>query len=130
MPIPPVARAVATGASLTVIDYRSLAQNTPPAGADGQLVTVFDAPPPGLLWLIGRMTIFTTSATGTTCGIYAGSPTPTNLVDGSNSGNLDVADESSPILLDSGAQLTVVWDGASAGAVGTCRIQYQLVRRG
>jgi hypothetical protein len=130
MALPPTAAAAGGGASLTVRDYVSTFQVTKPADATGVMTATFDPVPPGLFWLIERITVSTTSATPTTVMVYAGDPSPYTYVDGSAAGNLDVADESSPILVNSATSLTAVWAGASVGAVGTIRIQYQLVSRG
>jgi hypothetical protein len=61
--------------------------------------------------------------------VYAGPPSQQNFVDGTESGNIDTADETSPILIESATALTIQWTGASMGAVGTARIQYQIVQR-
>ena len=118
-----------TGAGLVVVDYRREAKRTTPADGTGVMLVTFDPVPAGLLWLVQRVTVTTTSTTQTQAGVYAGDPTPANLVDGTNSGNLDVADQASPILVDSSVSLNVQWTGASAGAVGTVTVQYQLVQR-
>lgn len=130
MALPPRRADAGAGAALTVLDYQSKFKTTAPGTASGILTATFDPVPPGLFWLIGRMTIVTTSITPTACAVYDGASTPQNLVDGSSSGNLDTADENSPILVESNNTLTVVWTGASVGAVGTVRVQYQLVQRG
>ena len=130
MPLPPTRADALTGNALSVVDYRSVSQSTDPADAAGVIVATFDPVPPGLIWLVERMTVTTTSAPPTIAMVYAGAASSSNLVDGSSSGNLDTADEASPILIESNTSLTVVWTGAAAGAVGTCRVQYQLVQRG
>jgi len=129
MALPPVRAQVAGGAGLVVVDYRSESITTDPASL-GVMTATFDPVPPGFLWLIARATVSTTSTAPTRTMLYAGAPSPMNFVDGTNSGNLDIADENAAILLDSNISLTAIWTGASAGAVGTVRIQYQLVQRG
>lgn len=131
MPLPPTrVQSAAGGVSLSVIDYRTRYLTTAPAGASGTIGVTFDPVPPGYFWLLQRFTVLCTSSTKTRAMVYAGDPAAQNLLDGTEVGNLDIADEQSPILLDSNTALTVQWTGASAGAVGTVRVQYQLVQRG
>jgi hypothetical protein len=93
-------------------------------------VVEFDPVDSGSLWLVERITVLCDSSTDTQAVAYAGSPAARNFVDGTSRGNFDTADEASPILVDSNVVFTVQWTGASAGARGTARIQYQLVQRG
>lgn len=116
------------GARLDVLDYRRQAR-TATADATGTATVTFDAVPAGQLWLVERFAVSSSSSTQTTCQIYAGDPAPANLVDGTTSGNLDVADEASPILIDSSLSLNAQWTGASSGASCTVTVQYQLVQR-
>ena len=134
MPLPPLRTALATGpssaaAGLTVVDYRSPYLTSGPADAAGLMSVTFEPVPPGYLWLIQRATVSTTSTAATRAMMYAGAPSPQNFVDGTNSGNLDISDENAPIMLDSSTQLLIQWTGATPGATGTARIQYQLVQR-
>ena len=126
----PVSVAATAGAALQVVDYRSAYVTTTPAGADGTMTATFPYVPAGYIWLVQRITVLCTSSTSTRAMVYAGSPAAQNFLDGTDRGNIDTADESSPILLESSLSLIVVWTGASVGAVGTARIQYQLVTRG
>jgi hypothetical protein len=130
MGLPPVRAQVAGGSALSVVDYRSEYLTTLPAGNDGILTIDFEPVPPGLLWLLQRTAVSTTSTTPTRALLYAGAAVPQNFLDGTERGNLDVADNASPVLVESSTSLTVQWTGASPGAIGTIRIQYQLVSRG
>jgi hypothetical protein len=116
------------GVALLVVDYRTVAASTP-AAAGGTCSVTLDPVPAGYFWLVERITVLNTSSTATTAYVYEGDPAPGNFRDGTSRGNLDVADESSPILVDSTRYLTVLWTGASNGAVGTVTVQYQLVKR-
>lgn len=116
------------GAALLVVDYRTVSASTP-AAAGGTCSVTLEPVPAGMFWLVERITVLCTSTTPTTAYVYEGDPAPGNFRDGTSRGNLDVADESSPILVDSTRYLTVEWTGASAGAVGTVTVQYQLVKR-
>lgn len=114
---------------LTVLDYRTIAKSSAPASAAGVATVTFDPVPDGCLWLVERITVVCSSSAATKCMVYAGDPALSTFVDGTASGNFDTADEASPVLVDSNVSLTVQWTGATAGAVGTVRIQYQLVKR-
>lgn len=116
------------GVQLRTVDYRRAAQTSDPA-AGGLASVEFDGPETGLLWLIERITVHSSSTSATTCSVYAGQPAPANLADRSWSGNNDIADETSPILLESSQPLVLVWEGASAGARCTASIQYRVAVR-
>lgn len=134
-PLPPTraaadpAAAAAAGASLTVVDYRSQFARSAPADAAGIATVEFGPVPSGLLWLVQRMRVMTNSATASTLAVYAGPVDDSNMVDGTIVGNQDTADEASPILVDSNLMLTLQWTGATPGAIGTARIQHQVVQR-
>jgi hypothetical protein len=113
---------------LVVVDYRHAVATSQPA-AGGTCTALVPAVPADETWLVDRMTVLCTSTTDTEARVYIGSADGRNLVDGSISGNLDIADESQPVLADSGDELRCVWTGATDGAVGTFRIQYRLVQR-
>jgi hypothetical protein len=129
--LPPLSATSTTGgASLAVVDFRSDYLSAGPAESDyATLTATFDPVPAGYLWLVQRITVLTDSTTPTQATVYAGYPSPQNFVDGTERGNLDTADESSPILIDSSVSLAVVWTGASLGSTAHARIQYQLVQR-
>lgn len=74
-------------------------------------------------WQVGHMVVQNTSSSPTRARVYD-SPalTPPTLLDGTNAGNLDIADYASPLPLGRGRQVIVVWSGVSDGAVGTVRV--------
>lgn len=121
--------AVTEGVSYTTVDRRIAVATTKGANAAGIAQAVFPAVPEGYLWLVERMTVMCDSALPTQATVYAGDPIPINLIDGTSRGNLDVADETSPALVQTGLPLTAVWSGCTPGAIGTIRVQYQLVTR-
>lgn len=121
--------AATQGVSYTIVDRRVAVATTQPAPASGVAQGELPAVPDGYLWLVDRMTVMCDSAAPTQATVYAGAPSPLNFVDGTSRGNLDVADETSPILVETGESLTVLWSGCTPGAVGTIRVQYQLVTR-
>lgn len=125
---PPFSVAQVSGAALQVVDYRSQSVKAT-ADSSGTITAAFRPVDVGYLWRVERITVLCTSSTSTQAVAYAGDPLAQNMVDGTSHGNLDTADESSPILVDSSIPLTIQWTGASPGAVGVARIQYQLVKR-
>jgi hypothetical protein len=52
-----------------------------------------------------------------------------NLADLTLVGNLDIADENAPIVVDAGQVLVVVWTNTTPGAIYTARIQYRVLAR-
>ena len=126
----PVSVAQTSGAALQVIDYRTSALRSQPAPASGVVTLTFAQVPDGQLWRVERITVTSTSSTNTTAVVYSGDLDTTNIVDGTASGNLDIADQLSPIVVDSTLSLTIAWSGVSVGALCTARIQYQIVQRG
>ena len=95
--------------------------------AGGIITATFLAPGPGYQWLIQRITVSCTSTTPTVATCYDSTVSPAYIVDTTPRGNLDIADENSPILIDTLRALVVQWTNVSAGASATVRIQYQLV---
>lgn len=66
-------------------------------------------------WDVTRMTVQNTSVTNVPlCKIYRSSVAPTNLVEGTFSGNFDVSD--SRIALPNGASLIAEWTDADPGS--------------
>lgn len=126
----PQSVAATTGAALQVIDYRVSALTSRPVDATGIVTLTFPQVVDGQLWRVERITVTSTSLVPTSAVVYAGDVTTGNVVDGTDSGNLDISDELSPILVDSTLALTIQWSGVSLGKVCTARIQYQIVQRG
>lgn len=121
-------RALPYAQQLVVVDYRRKTTQSG-AAADGACTAALDQVPQGETWLVDRMVVQCTSSTETVARVYAGGVRDSAFVDGTIAGNLDVADESQPILVDSGDALVCVWSDASDGAVGTFSVQYRLVQR-
>lgn len=121
----PTAIATTSGVQLTVVDVLPMSSSAT-ADATGTATIQFDQVESGWLWLVTAMSVRTTSTTQTRCAVFAGS----RLMDGSDTGNFDFSDRNSPVLVNSAEQLSVVWTGATPGAVCTFDGQYQLVTRG
>jgi hypothetical protein len=100
-------------------------QSKPAAG--GIATATLSQTPPGEAWEVDRITVACTSTQPTSCLLYDGLSAV--AIEGTVSGNFDVADESSPVRLLEGAQLQLIWSNASNGAVGTARVQYRINSR-
>ncbi len=122
-------RAAPGAAGLYLADYGQRALSSQPAGATGSMVVQFPTVPDGEVWLVDRFVVSSTSTSATRARLYVDTADPSRLLDGSDAGNLDVADNSSPIQLLAGTALVIVWSGASLGAVGTARAQWSVMRR-
>lgn len=115
--------------SLEVFDYPTPLTGTSQPATAGVCVVAFQVDPvSGVVYLIDRITVSCTSTTATSAKIYVGDIAATNIVDATYEGNLDVADEVQPITVVGADAIRVVWEGASAGAVGAVRIQYRKAR--
>ena len=110
------------------VDHWWKSATTKPA-AGGTCSVAFDQVPDTDQWLIERMIVSCTSSTATRAVHYLDRATPDQVLEGTNSGNLDFANESSPLRIMGSRQLLTVWTGASDGAVGTVRIQVTQLRR-
>jgi hypothetical protein len=124
----PTALATTDGMQLTTVDILPLSA-TVPADSNGVAVIAFDQVDPGYLWLITAMSVRAVDPNSTTkprVSVMAGP----RLLDGSDKGQFDISDRSSPILVNSGEQLQVIWTGATPGGLYTFDGQYNLVRRG
>lgn len=67
--------------------------------------------PPDQVWEYERFSVRCTSTATSAVRVYVGSEADANLVDGSDSGNLDVADNSAPVRVGPGEVLRIVWSG-------------------
>ncbi len=117
----------ATGWTLT--DYIPAGRGVSEAAAGGSCSVLFDQIDPNELWLMTHAVISCTSSTPTSCRWYVDGIDPGRLLDGSDSGNFDVADWPMGLILGPSTALLVVWDGASDGAIGTFTLQAHVQRR-
>ena len=81
-------------------------------------------------WSIDHAVVACTSTTTTSVRWYADVVDAAHLLDGSGSGNFDVADWPAGLQLAPGSTLLVVWTGAEDGAIGTLTLQGRIYRRG
>jgi hypothetical protein len=101
------------------------------AGTDGKATLEFPALGSDEMWLIDHATIRCDSVTDTALRWYDSAVGAPNLVDGSDSGNFDVGDWPSGLLVRPSSVLIAQWTGCSTGAVGRVRLQArQLLRAG
>lgn len=121
----PRAVALTQGTPLTVVDYLPLS-TTVTANASGLAVASWEAVEQGYLWLVDGMSVRNNSAANAQATIWAGP----RLMDGSDAGNFDFSDRSSPVLVAAGESLQVMWTGCTPGAKCTFDGQYQLVLKG
>lgn len=83
---------------------------------------------PGVQWLIDRAVASCTSSTPTSLRLYDSQSSPAFLLDGTDSGNMDVTEYPAGLWLGQTRQLVAVWAGASANSVGTLRLQVRVYR--
>ncbi len=110
-------------------DFQQRAVTTEPAAAAGVCRCELPPVPQDELWLIDRMVVSTDSTTDTIAYVYLDAIDPVRAIDGTWWGNFDVADLASAIQLPGGTVVLCEWTGASLGAVGTLRAQWQILRR-
>lgn len=127
----PRAVTLTQGSALVIVDYRKAIKRSGPAGADGICTATFDPVPAGYLWRVERIVVTNTSTISQSAArFYDTDPnTPGALADSTFSGNEDIADENSPVTVDSNVSAVMVWTGCDVAAVGTVKIQYVLVQR-
>jgi hypothetical protein len=123
------ARTNARGISAWVDADRFTRSASTKAAAGGTCATILGPVPEGDLWLIERIVVTCTSSTATTAIFYLDSISNANIVEGTQSGNLDFADENQPLEVDGARSLLAVWTGASNGAIGTVQAQIRVLRR-
>lgn len=112
----------------TLADYRTLTLTTGPAAAGsargaGPQLDLDE------LWLVDHMVAVCDSTTDTRLRVYETAEAPGFLLDGTGSGNFDVADWPNGLQVQPGRQLLAVWTGASNAAVGTLNLQLRVLRR-
>lgn len=95
---------------------------------DGQVVL----PRPGQVrggeaWLIHRVYVYVVggriASPNAVATLYLGEPDDVNRLDATYNGGEDAAEYPNPLVLNTGEYLTLVWDGAAAGAVARFTIQ-------
>lgn len=111
----------------SVWDYQERTRFTPAAAGGLAAVDIYQTPE-NELWLIDRIVISCTSTAETEFWLYKTQIAESNKLDGTDLGNLNVADENAPIVVQPNTLLIAQWENASAGAVGTIALQYTIMR--
>lgn len=89
----------------------------------GKVRAAFGPPRAGVAWSVTRCVV-QNNISGRAFA-YVGEERPENVIDGTNSGTFDVKDQGQPWYVPEGQALLIVWQGATAGATATARIEYQ-----
>jgi len=124
-----VPQPIGEAAQWQTTDYGDASAKSAAAAANGRCTVQLAVVPENELWLVDRIVVTCTSTSTTQCVIYEDLEDPQRALEYTRSGNLDVADESSPIHLDAGTSLYAVWTGASVGATATLRAQWAVLRK-
>lgn len=101
---------------------------TTPAAAGGVAEVDLEQVPAGQMWLIRRMAVSCTSS-GVTFTAYRNQAAPPNIVDATDAGVGDVADETQPIVLNESDVLLCVWSGCPDAAVGSISVMRDVYKR-
>lgn len=91
------------------------------ATAAGVADISFGRPPAGWTWHVQRIAVQSDSLLVPVCTVYEGAIDQANVIDFTTTGNGDVADQSSPILVTE--ELLLRWTGATPGANVYARVQ-------
>jgi hypothetical protein len=117
-----------SAAGWSLVDYINMNAKTP-AAVGGRATLQLRQLDSNELWLIDHAVVSCTSTTATAVRWYTDGADPMRLLDGSASGNFDVADWPAGLQVQSSSSLLVQWSGANAGAVGTLTLQARRLRR-
>jgi hypothetical protein len=88
------------------------------------IATVSLSPQIGQRWVVTAAAVSSSTAVKVPqCNIYIGNaPSPTNLVDGTFTGNLDSTSKTAGFIINTGQNIIAVWSGADVGATVTLSI--------
>ena len=121
-------QAVPSASGWQLADYRRIqAASGPAAGGVAQLELGQLAGEE--MWLVDHAVTACTSATPTQVRWYESTVADGALLDGTASGNFDVADWPAGLLVRPSSYVIIRWTGASDGAIGTVALQYRVLRR-
>jgi hypothetical protein len=116
-------------ASWAVWDYDKRSARSTKGATGGSCTAQLPAVPDNELWFVDRLRVSCTSTASTVAKVYSSTLDDDGIEDGTLTGNFDVADNAAPILLKPTEQLTVVWTGATDGAIGRFRAQITVMRK-
>ena len=117
-----------TAAGWKLVDFREVRARSAPA-TGGLAVVELPQLDPDELWLIDHAVVSCTSTTPTAARWYESAVSDLALLDGTATGNFDVADWPAGLQLAPSQSLVVAWTGASDGARGVVAIQARVMRR-
>lgn len=117
------------GTSWYVHDYRQSYLTSAPASAEGVCQVELPQVPQDELWFIERLVVSSDSELRTQARLYLDAIEPARMLDGTRSGNFDVADQASPILIPGASLLLCQWTGATPDARGTLRAQLTILKQ-
>lgn len=115
----------APGQGWQLVDYKPGLVLTAKAGADGTATVTGPQVDSGYMWAIQRAVASSNSTRAPQVRLYDGSPSPGNLLSGTNTGTYDEAEYAAGpgMLVDQGRQLIGVWTGCNPGDSCTLRLQ-------
>ena len=116
-------------ATWSVWDYDKRSARSATGAAGGTCLAQLPAVPDNELWFVDRLRVSCDSTTETVGEVYTSTLDADGLEDGTLTGNFDVADNAAPILVKPTEQLTIVWTGATDGAIGRFRAQITIMRK-
>jgi hypothetical protein len=96
------------------------------ADANGEAVIELGSPRASTQWKIGRMSVNSIPGNASQVNVYVDEVLPQNVVDSTNSGDRDIADEFTAILVGPTSRLLIVWAGAAPDAECTANVQYDI----
>lgn len=104
--------------------------NSGPAGSTGKCTVTLGPVPQGFVWRVEGIGLRCTSTKKSICFVYTRTPESTNAVpaQGARNGNLTFADMSSPITVQQGQSLYLVWTNVTPGTVAYARVQLVQLR--
>ena len=121
--------AVGAAVPWTLYDFVQRRLQSDPAGADGVITVELPQTAQDELWLIDRLVVQCTSSAATEARLYVDLVEATRALDGTRSGNFDVADEAAPIQLPGASTLFCQWTGADPGAIAHLNVQATIMKR-
>ncbi len=124
----PVPLATASGWQLSDFRPEVVLRSLPVKAGETAAIAYGDQLDLSELWLIDHAVSTCTSSTKTVLRMYAGAPGGV-ILDGTDSGNFQVADWPAGLQLAPGRQLCAVWSGASVGAVAELVLQVRVMRQ-
>lgn len=103
------------------VTYRAITTGSGVAPVSGVISFEMPQARPGEVWNVHRIVVSCSGLLVPQCNLYLGPPTDSALYDGTYAGNNDVSDLDRVLDLGAGQVMSVVFTGASLGALGAVR---------